>query len=220
MKLLFVCLALLFVSHHTSFGQYVPKEKRKTPTETSPADTTKPKAMDKKTKQETDDEPKFVAYIMAFPNLLQVNNRITINGGSASLNVGYRFHEKFNAGVATTYSYENYNNVTVGNSGTLNASIRSTGVGVFGQFHFNQNYFAWAEYNSLYFKANDRNPNTPQPIIRRWYSQPLFGIGAKYEFGSGNQGIASMMLFNPKYGDPLTPYRSLFVTRILYYFYF
>jgi hypothetical protein len=215
---LFACLFLGFALNN-AIAQYVPKDKRKTNPDTAqnkpqpkPTEPTKPN----NTKPQREPlERKFVGYTMIFPTFLP--GTITFNGFDASLNLGYRFHERFVAGIATSYGYESYNNVLLSNGGTFTGNFRTLGLGGFVQVNVTDNYFLWAEHSNLSFKLQSKNPVYTE---KSWYQQPLFGGGAKYEFGSGNQGIATMLLFNPKYGDPLTPYRSPLVTRILYYFYF
>jgi len=212
MKIVVLFTTFFLLTNIDVFGQYVPKEKRETPKDSIKK---APPIVQPKTPREPT-EKKFIAYAMAFPTLLQTTNGITINGFNASLNVGYRLHEMFNAGVSTSYGYQNYNNITLGSS-SVNGSVRSTGVGAFAQFNFNQSYFAWAEMNNLLTKATDR---TAQTVYKTWYVQPLFGVGYRFEFGSGDQGLAIMTLFNPRYGDPYSPYRSIIVSRILYYIHF
>lgn len=219
MKYIVMVIGFFLTSHTLVFGQYVPKDKRKPATDTLK---TQPQA----SKQTQPQEPKreaeplekrFVAYAMAFPSFLQTTTNFSINGGTASFNLGYRLHEKFNAGITTNYGYTNYKNVNINGIGTVDGSIRSTGVGAFAKFNFYDYYFVWAEYSNIFTKTNDRLAQTTE---RSWYAQPLFGLGASYEFGKGDSGVAWMMLFNPKYGDIYSPYKQVLVQRILFYFNF
>jgi hypothetical protein len=229
MKAYLFSLLLLFTATGVAVAQYVPKDKRKSNAD-SVANKTKPTTDTVKRANNTTPtkpekpkpeplEHKFIGYAIAFPTFMP--NSFTINGGTGSFNVGYRVAEQFNVGITTSFGYQTYNNVTFNNSGAGNASLRNTGIGLFAQFNINENYFLWGEYANLYAKFTFKdNLNQQTTTQRSQYAQPLFGGGAKYEFGSGNHGIATMLLFNPKYGDPFSPYPSALVTRILYYFHF
>ncbi len=214
-KISFLFSVLLWLFSLPALAQYVPKDKRE-----QPKDTIKKVVTPKPTNTRTEPEPleqKFIAYAMAFPSFLP--NTFTPNGGNASLNVAYRFSEKFNMGITTNYSYQNFNNFQTG-GGFINASIRTTGVGLFAQYDINQNYFIWGEYINLYLKVTDRAFNQ---VDQSWYSQPLIGAGGKLPIGDGRRGFASMILLNPRAlgNAPVlqTPY-PMFVTRFLYYFTF
>lgn len=231
MKAYLFSLLLVFTATGVAMAQYVPKDKRKSNAD-SVANKTKPTTDTVKRANNTTPTPtkpenpkreplehKFIGYAIAFPTFMP--NSLTINGGTGSFNVGYRVSEMFSGGIMTSLGYQSYNNVTVNNLGGGNASLLNTGIGLFAQFNINENYFLWGEYANLYTKFTFKdNLNQQTTTQRSQYAQPLLGGGAKYEFGSGNHGIATMLLFNPKYGDPFSPYPSALVTRILYYFHF
>lgn len=219
MKNIFLCSILLLLSL-PAIAQYVPKEKRKEPAKDSiKTPQTQPIPKPKEERKEREPlEQKFVTYVMAFPSFLP--GTFTMNGGSGSLNIAYRFTEKFNFGLATSYGYQSYPAIQ-GNGGIAPGFLRNYGLGIFGQFDVTPNYFIWGEYSNLNLKLQINN--TPTETAQAWYSQPLIGAGGKFQIGDGNKGFASMILLNPRAlnqgGVQNTPYPML-VTRFLYYFQF
>ena len=160
----------------------------------------------------------FITYVMAFPSFLP--NSFTINGGSGSLNLGYRLTEKINFGLATSYGYQSFPAIQ-GSNGIAPGFLRNYGLGVFGQFDVTPNYFIWGEYSNLNLKVQVNT--SPTETEQVWYSQPLIGGGGKFQIGSGNKGFASMILLNPRalnQGSTLASPYPMLVTRFLYYFQF
>ena len=232
MKIKYVVI-LAFISVcflENAAAQYVPKDKRKgetkkeTTTQTTTQKTTEPKKeTSDKTKKQKQKQKKSKPSELSEQSFWQ---RLTFGGntgfsfGNPTLVdiaplIGYRFSEKFNAGVGGNYLYfrsnDNFarvNGVPV-NFGRVEGSYY--GVRSYGQYFLVPQAFIWTEVEGMnveFFNTDTRS------VDREWQLAPLIGGGFFQEIGSGGSGFSATILYNLNHQDNISWRGTPWVTRV------
>ncbi len=111
--------------------------------------------------------------------------------------VGYRVLPRLHAGVGLSYSYYNYS--------TLGVSASNYSGSIFSRFFLFNNFFAYAEIESLNTKIF--TSFNPEQSYRKWVQGYLVGGGYFQRIGSSNSGMYIMVLWNLNENE-FTPYSN------------
>lgn len=109
--------------------------------------------------------------------------------------MGYRFTDKFSAGIGITYQYYHYNDRI------YDIQTNVYGGRIFGRYLFTENLFGHAEYEYLNLEAFDFFPPRRVDV-----GSLLAGGGYLQRFGS-NSAIVAMLLYNFT-ESAYTPYQN------------
>lgn len=129
----------------------------------------------------------------------------TITNIEVSPLVGYRFTDKFSAGLGITYIYfkTNYNNFP-------DFETNIYGYRFFTRYSITQQFYATAEYENLsleFFNSIDGS------VGRQWVPGAFVGGGYFQPIGR-NAGFNIAALYNVLYDDLKSPYNSPWVFRV------
>lgn len=107
--------------------------------------------------------------------------------------VGYRFSDRFGAGLGPAYSYYSDNR-----DKKYRYSTNTYGGRLFGQYMLLENLMLYSEYEMI----NVEVPNLLfTKLVRRNISSLFVGGGYLQRFGNGNSGISLMLLYNVMESD-------------------
>lgn len=210
-KIVFLNLLVLFLAGHSTFAQYVPKDKRERKNKTVQDSTQK---VDQQKKEKVKKERSSDLSEQSFGQRLTFGGNLGLAFGNPtsidlSPRLGYRFTEKFIAGLGANYIYYNLDfNFSNGGGGSIESSFY--GGRVYGQYFVIPQAFAWVELEAMnvdfFNDANDR-------VEREWQLAPLLGAGFFQSFG-GRGGIAFAVLYNLNHQDGRSYRNTPWVTRI------
>jgi len=102
--------------------------------------------------------------------------------------VGYRFSEKFGAGLGPAYSYFSDNR-----DKNYKYSTNTYGGRLFGQYLVMDNLMLYSEYELINIEVPDL---LYTKLIRENVSSLFVGGGYMQRFGNGNSGVSLMLLYN------------------------
>ena len=135
-----------------------------------------------------------------------------ISGAAGYLNVGYRFTNKIVGGIGGSYGYQKFNNAQIATGVFASYSQRDVGSRVFGQYFVRPNWYLWGEieYTKSTFSVGRNSASVD-------FTSPFIGVGTLYNTSDKNPylGFNGLLLFNPSYENPNSPYyQSFLITRI------
>jgi hypothetical protein len=122
-----------------------------------------------------------------------------INLVSLAPEVGYRFTDKFNAGIGVSYFYISF-------SGLQGFSTNIYGGKVFGSFTFFENLFIHSEYELLNLETQYFNP-TAYPENNRFNIGSFF-VGPGYRFKMGEHSSVNLLMLWNLNETAFSPYEN------------
>ncbi len=205
LKVSLILLGVL-MSHWVS-AQYVPKEEREKEKRTDSTQVEATVDTPQKTKRSRPSE----LSDQSFFQRLTFGGNLGFGFGNPTFvdiapTVGYRFTDKFTAGLGFNYLYYDFEQRF--SNGTININSSYYGGRVYGQYFIIDEIFAWAEFEGL----NVEFFNTDGQTEREWQYAPLIGGGAQVPIGNRG-GIYFLGLYNLNHSD--TSWRGTpWVTRV------
>ncbi|MDX2305000.1 MAG: hypothetical protein NW226_19470 [Microscillaceae bacterium] len=227
LKLYFIILITVITVSESTFGQYVPKEKRNgqakkdsTSTQKNPNPTTSTPTTQKSEKEKKSRVKPSELAEQSFWQRLTLGGNTGFSFGNPTVIdlsplLGYRFTERFVAGFGGNYLYYKGNDIVglvngiLVNLGNIKGSYY--GARSYGQYFVVPQAFIWAELEGMnveYFNENQGR------IDRQWQLAPLVGGGFFQSIGNSRSGFSATILYNINHQSGISWRGTPWVTRV------